>query len=390
MLGLDNPRKILVDSGRIQGQTFIERYEKAVSANAQIFSLGRGTRFQFLFPKKSIRVISFSCELDKLLQVIICLFLGYKSLSLYPRVLIYALKGSTNREKVRRLYKGSIVLFIKPHIVHLQWVENLKDWEWIIDTNVKLTVSLRGSQVNIRPLLDPSIKHFYSVVFPKVDRFHAVSIDIAQISNELGARKDSIRIIYSGLELSEYQFFDRPSSECLKIVSVGRSHWVKGFDYSLKAVKMLNDRGVNFRYTIIGGSHSDELAFLVDEYKLQDKVFLKDEMNHSAMKSFLSKCDILVLPSVSEGIANVAIEAMALGTMVISTDVGGMKELIQHGETGFLVQMRDPIALCECIRHVYKMQSLEKSRIKFNARINVERRFNFDLMAEDFNEFYSF
>ncbi len=390
LIKLHKEQKILVDSGSLAGQTFIDRYDKAVSVNARLYKVGRGKRFNYLKKVDNIWIISFSSELDKIIQISLCLLLGLRSASWYSKLFIYASKGATRREKIRRLYKGSLVLSIRPKVIHIQWVKNLSDWEWIFGTGIKLTVSLRGSQINVRPKFDSSLGLFYSLVFPKVNRFHAVSEDIARNAYGLGARKNQIHVIYSGLDLDSYQFKNKSHEPSLKILSVGRDHWVKGFNYALKAMKIINDSNLDFYYSIVGVGLSNELAFLVDEYQLSERVFLREQMNHFETLKLIGNSDILLLPSVSEGIANVAIEAMAMGTAVISADVGGMKELIQHGETGFLVSMRDPLALGECIKFVHSLSTSDLEIIKRNARLSVENKFALGTMTEKFKEFYSF
>jgi glycosyltransferase involved in cell wall biosynthesis len=63
----------------------------------------------------------------------------------------------------------------------------------------------------------------------------------------------------------------------------------------------------------------------------------------------LAAADVVVLPSVFEGMPNVVLEAMAMGCPVIATAVGGSKELVRHGETGLLVPPADPAALANAL-----------------------------------------
>jgi colanic acid/amylovoran biosynthesis glycosyltransferase len=86
----------------------------------------------------------------------------------------------------------------------------------------------------------------------------------------------------------------------------------------------------------------------------------------------IGRADLLLLPSVEEGIANVVLEAMAVGTLVISTDCGGMKEVVEHKKNGFIVPVRNPQAMAEIIRHVQQLSSSEKERMVVAARETIE------------------
>ena len=98
----------------------------------------------------------------------------------------------------------------------------------------------------------------------------------------------------------------------------------------------------------------------------------------------------MILPSVEEGIANVVLEAMAAGTLVITTDCGGMKELILDGVNGFVVPMRNPTQLANSIQEC-SLLSIEKyNEVTLNARKTVETNHSMEKMVGDFNQMYKF
>ena len=91
------------------------------------------------------------------------------------------------------------------------------------------------------------------------------------------------------------------------------------------------------------------------------------------MKILLCEPDIRLGKSLEEGLANVVLEAMALGTPVISTDTGGMSEIILHGESGWLIPARDPDSLAKQIIEVSKLPIEAILRITENARARIEK-----------------
>ena len=94
----------------------------------------------------------------------------------------------------------------------------------------------------------------------------------------------------------------------------------------------------------------------------------------------MRESDCLILPSVQEGISNVVLESMAIGLPIISSDCGGMKEIINDGRNGFYFPARDSIALEKLLLKVMNLGIKERERIiragpeiyksKFQPQIN--------------------
>jgi len=98
--------------------------------------------------------------------------------------------------------------------------------------------------------------------------------------------------------------------------------------------------------------------------------------------------DVLLLPSIEEGIANVCIEAMFCKLTVISTDCGGMQELITHKETGFIVPIRDEQAMAIELIEFNGMDKKSIETVAKNARIKAEEQHNVENMASGMEELY--
>src|SRR5690606_34658804 len=135
----------------------------------------------------------------------------------------------------------------------------------------------------------------------------------------------------------------------LKLLSIGRAHWIKGYDYALHACKQLKEKDIPFHYIIIGGAGDEELQFLVDNLGLKNYVVLERRKPQPEVFNLMQETSLLLMPSLEEGIPNVVVEAMAIGLPVISTDCGGVPELITNDKEGWLVPTRDPGAMAEAI-----------------------------------------
>jgi colanic acid/amylovoran biosynthesis glycosyltransferase len=273
----------------------------------------------------------------------------------------------------------------------VQWVKGLDEWMWVQAFGIKLVLSLRGAHINYSPIADTKLAAMYRENFPKVDGFHAVSKAIAKESLKYHSRDDKIQVIYSGLDLDTlvFQRKESISKDGLKILSVGRAHWKKGYRYALDAMTVLKEIGVDFHYSIIGVKHDEALLYQRHEAGLNDCVTFLDTLSFEEVKAQITSADVLLLPSIKEGIANVVLEAMALGTLVISTDCGGMNEVVTNNESGFLVPIRDVAAMVDSLMNVYKMPIDTYQSITKKARKVVEDHHTDEQMISSFVNLYN-
>jgi len=142
----------------------------------------------------------------------------------------------------------------------------------------------------------------------------------------------------------------RAPSGPLRILSVGRLHFSKGYDDLLHAVDRLGGAGVDARLTLIGdGPDAAALREQVRELGLGDRVSLTGSLSEDAIIEHLRRADVFVLSSHAEPLGVVLMEAMAMEVAVIGTDAGGVGEIITHGLDGLLVPPRDPAALARAL-----------------------------------------
>ena len=164
-------------------------------------------------------------------------------------------------------------------------------------------------------------------------------------------RADRIHRIYNGLNLSEFGRANFSSTPPL-IVGVGRLIAKKGFANLIRACGLLAERGKPFQCEIVGaGPFENEVRAQIEQLGLQNRVALPGAKPQREIRQRLAAANVFVLPSVvdSEGgmdnLPTVIMEAMATGLPVISTDIGGIPEMVIQNETGFLVQPGDSVAL---------------------------------------------
>jgi glycosyltransferase involved in cell wall biosynthesis len=148
-------------------------------------------------------------------------------------------------------------------------------------------------------------------------------------------------------------FSPRPEREPgpLRLLTVGRLHPIKGYNVLLEACRLLADRRVPFELVMVGdGPMSSRLSQDVERLGLSRHVTLAGGVPQERIQAHFDRADAIVVSSFMEGVPVVLMEAMAKELGVVSTRVGGIAELVAHGESGWLVDAGSAESLAEGIR----------------------------------------
>lgn len=289
---------------------------------------------------------------------------------------------TSNRSlNILRWFQMAKLVKFNPHIIHIQWVSTLSEFTTLLNhpTRFKVVVSLRGKQINVTPVISSQVATFYSQWLPKVTAIHAVSRAIYAKALKYGVLPERIHVIYSGVPenfLNAFHQEDVFSMTPLKILSVGRFHWQKGYAYALEAMKILKQKGIPFQYTIIAqGEIPEEILHQIQDDKLVGCVSIVNGIPYHQMVDEMKSHSVFLLPSVEEGIANVVLEAMAIGLPVVSTNCGGMQEVVIPGETGLLVARRDGDSIANALLTYYNMSEPAVQDLRVNAWKRVKADF---------------
>lgn len=392
---MQNKIKIAIYSGDIPSTTFIENLIEAVAEEGfEIYLFGK--KRKDVSYKGSVKVFATPESSSGLLFFVfresISLFL--KDRSLYFKTYRLLKKKSKNfKNLIRNLGFILPILNNQPDIFHIQWAKTVNlNYEIYELLNSKIALSLRGAHINYSPLNDSKLKEAYLKYFPKTDAFHAVSKAIASESLKYGANEVKIQVIHSSVR-DEYlvsKNADEKKIGKFEIISVGRHHWKKGYHYALDAMNQLRNENFNFSYTIIAqGDIPEEILFLMNEYNLSDHVKIMKGMQHKDLMKKQRSSDLLLLPSVEEGIANVVLEAMGSGVLVLTTDCGGMNEVIQEGVNGFIVPVRDPQAIAEKIKMIANTNYSDLKKVTSKAMETIKSEFSREKQKKEFSMFYN-
>jgi glycogen synthase len=137
------------------------------------------------------------------------------------------------------------------------------------------------------------------------------------------------------------------------IVCAGRLEYEKGMHVLLAALRRLRARGRDVRLALVGeGTYRSGLEARVDELRLRRSVTFTGFADRVALPRLLHAADVVAVPSLYEPFGLIALEAMAAGTPVVASAVGGLTEHVTDGRTGLLVPPDDPAALAAALARV--------------------------------------
>jgi colanic acid/amylovoran biosynthesis glycosyltransferase len=256
----------------------------------------------------------------------------------------------------------------------------------------RLVVSCRGAAEQITPLFEPHRADALRDLFANVDRVHCVSEDMLATCTGYGL--DPARAFVNRPAIDVARFQRRTphairTSGPYRLLSTGRLHWKKGLEFALLAVRQLVDDGHDIRLDIIGGGHDEEhLRYSVHDMRLEQHVTFAGKKSSTEVRAALEQCDVYVLPSLSEGLSNAALEAMAMELPIVSTTAGGMAELITDGSDGLLVRPRDHVAMARAIAGLLRDPERRRA-IGQAARKRVENEFSLDRQIGVFVDEYA-
>lgn len=217
-----------------------------------------------------------------------------------------------------------------------------------------------------------------------VDRVVTVSSDARRLTIEEGIEAEKTVAIRNGVDLNR---FSMPTNRSLgRIAVVARLSPEKDIASLVHAVKIMAQQSVSPHLDVIGdGSERESLQSLVTTFGLNDQVHfhgIRDDI-----PAVLADASIFVLPSLTEGISLTLLEAMASGLPVVACNVGGNPEVVQDGESGFLVPPGDPSALAGAILKLHHDNELA-AKLGLAGRRRVEQQFCIHRMISSYEKLY--
>jgi len=175
-------------------------------------------------------------------------------------------------------------------------------------------------------------------------------------------------------------------NEELRVFSCARLNPAKGFSVLLSSMALVNQAGLKARLTIAGEDddggtgYRKEIEALIDALELKDRVILLGSVSEERVKYELEQAHVFVLASFEEPLGVAIMEAMSMEVPVISTDAGGVPDLLGH-DHGILVPPGNVSALAEAISSIGLNQERAKA-LSSKGRALIERKYHHQLSAK--------
>jgi glycosyltransferase involved in cell wall biosynthesis len=196
-----------------------------------------------------------------------------------------------------------------------------------------------------------------------------------------GGSHDKVQRVYNGLALEQF-LFESPDERPRVVISVGRLVEKKGLSDLVEACAILAARGCEFSCQIVGtGPQEQQIRTQIYGLGLHERVKLVGPRPQGEVIKLVQQAAVVAAPYVvgsdgnRDGLPTALLEAMALGTPCVATDVTGVPEAVRHEETGLIVPQHDPRALANSIERLLDDRAL-RVRLAARARELVEAEFD--------------
>lgn len=398
----DRPLKLLVIGVRWPPETFLAARFRALAAHGVKVTVA--ARTPWIGPRAGIagvKLIRMPAPVDPAaITAIRCLWKimrAPRSLRNLRDVAHLALRQSNGDWRAALAHIRAVLplLRLKPDVVHFEWLAAAAEWlpYWHV-WQCPVVVSCRGRDVTVTPHL-PGREGYREAIreaFDKAAAVHCVSEAMRDDAEALGLDPAKGWVIRPAVDPVRFQPGEPRTAAGgpFRIVSVGSLNWWKGYEYSLAAVARLRESGVAVQYEILGDGPKSErqrIQFAIEDLGLSACTTLRGAAGHDLVSATLQRSGCLVLPSLTEGLSNAVLEAMACGLPVVTTNCGGMPEAVTDGVDGMVVTARDIAGMVAALEWLAKNPTLRR-RLGEAARSTVLKRFSLVRQTDEFLRLY--
>jgi len=248
-------------------------------------------------------------------------------------------------------------------------------------------------------------KKWFKQIFTSADCIQCISKFLADWAKKMGAKR-SIEVVPNGVDIDK---FKNQNAKCkiaiqnLKnklnikenekvIITTSRLVEKNGIKDLIDAVNILIKEYKLLAKLIVCGSGElkEKLELRVASYGLRDKVLFLGEVPHDELPKYLWISDVFCRPSLSEGLGNSFLEAMAVGLPIIGTPVGGIPDFLKNGETGWFCEVNNPESIARKIGYILDNENKENiERVVQNARKLAEEKYSWRMVAKRFKAIFN-
>ena len=240
------------------------------------------------------------------------------------------------------------------------------------------------------------IRRWFKNIFTSADYIQAISNYLADWAKKMGA-VCPIEVVPNGVNIKKFSIDDfRLTIDDFKkklgikkdekiVITVSRLVKKNGVGDLIRAMK-----DVEAKLLICGdGEERQKLEVRSKKLGIENKVKFMGFIAPAELPKYYAIADVFCRPSLSEGLGNVFLEAMAAGVPVIATPVGGIPDFLKNGETGLFCHVRNPESIAEKIKWILDEKNKEEvARVVANAREMVGRKYDWEIIAEKMEKIF--
>jgi glycosyltransferase involved in cell wall biosynthesis len=200
--------------------------------------------------------------------------------------------------------------------------------------------------------------------------------------------RSSITVVHNGIDLSSYDnsIFNRDYKNC--VVFIGRLVFYKKLDVVISSFKHVIKKIYDAKLIVVGdGPMRSKWEKMVLELGLDQNIEFVGHISEEKKMELLSKCSVLVLPSVVEGFALVVLEAFAMSKPVLVSDIKAYNDIVDEGIDGYILPVHSPYEWSEKIILLLSNKLLCK-KMGSRGRLKVENKFNINAKVDEIESCY--
>ncbi len=258
-----------------------------------------------------------------------------------------------------------------------------------------------GDETDTLKKLEESRKNLVEMVNKYVDVFIVNSNYSYNRSLSVGVKPERMIKVIGGVDCSAF-YPVKCNNQTVNILTAARLVEFKGFEYSIRAIKECVKKGMNnFHYVIVGdGPEKNKLEQIIVSYNLIEQVELLGAKRVEDIPNYFRKANIFLHMPINlkkhergssyihtETMGRCLCEASASGLPIVTTEVGGVPEIVIDGKTGYLVQEKDYISASERLQKLIINCDLRRT-IGANGRKRAEEMFDWKIVFKQYKEIF--
>ena len=207
---------------------------------------------------------------------------------------------------------------------------------------------------------------------------------------ERGYDSKKVRVVYLGVrddfrDVTIKRLESGKKNDVPRVLFTGNFSLLKGAEYLLESLRILNERGIKVRYDVVGAVSAPKAMLEHFNAETQGAITFHGPVPQDDLKAFLAESDIYLFPSLADGCAQSGMEALTAGLPVVATYQSGLP--ITDGETGCVVPMKDAAAIADKIEWLIA-NPRERERLGRNAAKMMRENYTWEKYAENVKGIY--